>query len=171
MSPVRAGVGPEVTNPAAVAVPVAVLSWSTAAAPAAAESPEYSLAAAPMSALAVAVMVMAGLVPPPAVIGAVQTLSSVSSDALTLATLVYVLPAASATLEIVAALKLHTDAMTTIRLPVVIAEAGVSCMLDPVGVTPETFWTNCGEAFGVTALDGAESGPAPTEFVAATVKV
>ena len=44
-------------------------------------------------------------------------------------------------------------------------------MLDPVALTPETFWTNCGEAFGVTALDGAESGPAPTEFVAATVKV
>jgi hypothetical protein len=36
---------------------------------------------------------------------------------------------------------------------------------------PDTRWTNCGAACGVTALEGAESGPGPTEFVAATVKV
>ena len=53
-----------------------------AAAPAAVERPEYSSTAAPMSAFAVGVTVIAGLVPPPAVIGAVHTLSSVLSDAL-----------------------------------------------------------------------------------------
>jgi hypothetical protein len=79
-----------------------------------------------MSALPVAVMVIAGFVPPPAVIGALHTLSSVSSEALTLVTLVYVLPASSETAEIVAAPALQTPAITTIRLPVVIADAGVS---------------------------------------------
>jgi hypothetical protein len=44
-------------------------------------------------------------------------------------------------------------------------------MLEPVALTPETFCTNAGEAFGVTVLDGAESGPVPTELVAETVNV
>ena len=53
----------------------------------------------------------------------------------------------------------------------VIADAGVSWRVDPRALRPRTRWTNCGEAFGVTELDGAESGPVPTEFVADTVKV
>ena len=55
-----------------------------------------------MSALAVAVTVTVGRVPPPAVIGALHTLSSVSSDALTEVSLVYVLPAESVTPDAVA---------------------------------------------------------------------
>ena len=44
--------------------------------------PAYSTAATPMSAVEVALAVMVGLVPPPAVIGAVQTDISVLSEAL-----------------------------------------------------------------------------------------
>jgi hypothetical protein len=57
----------------------------------------YSRTAAPISALAVVLTVTVGLVPPPAVIGAVQTLSSVFSEALKPLTMVYVLPAESVT--------------------------------------------------------------------------
>ena len=46
------------------------------------ERPEYSETMAPTSALADGVTVIVGLVPPPAVIGAVHTLSSVLSEAL-----------------------------------------------------------------------------------------
>jgi len=60
-------------------VPVAVFSASTTPVPAAVESPEYSSTLAPMSALPVVVTVTVGRVPPPAVIGALQTLSSVCS--------------------------------------------------------------------------------------------
>src|SRR6188472_667298 len=119
LSPVSAAVGPEVTNPVPEEVPVAVLNWSMAAAPEALDRPEYSSAAPPISAPPVAVMVITGRVPPPAVIGALQTLSSVSSDAVTLVTLVYVLPAESVTAEIVALLALHTPAMTMRRFPLV----------------------------------------------------
>jgi hypothetical protein len=171
LSPVSAAVGPEVTNPALVEVAVAVLKASIAAAPEALDSPAYSSAAPPMSALPVAFTKIEGLVPSPAVMGALHTLSSVSSVALTLVTLVYVLPAASVTPEIVAAPLLHTLAITTIRLPAVMLEAGVSCRVDPLGLRPDTRWTNRGAAFGVTALDAAESGPVPTEFVALTVNV
>ena len=80
-----------------VAVDCAV--WSTAAAPAAVDSPEYSRTAAPMSARALVVTVTVGFVPPPAVIGAVHTLSSVLSEALKPLTFVYVLPAESVTLD------------------------------------------------------------------------
>ena len=84
----------------------------------------------------------------------------------------YVLPAASVTPEIVAAPPLHTPAMTTIRLPVVIAEAGVSCRVDPAAVPPgHASGRTAARRSGVTAFDGAESGPAPTEFVADTVNV
>ena len=48
---------------------------------AAVDRPEYSAAATPMSAEEVVVAVMVGLVPPPAVMGAVQTDISVPSEA------------------------------------------------------------------------------------------
>ena len=105
-----------------------------------------------MSALPVAVMVIVGLVPSPAVIGAVQTLSSVLSDALTLVALVYVLPAESLTPEIVAAGLLHTPAITTSRFPTVVADAGVSWRVEPV-MRPDTRCTKRGAALGVTAPD------------------
>ena len=76
-----AGVGPDVTKPVPIDVPVAVLSASIAAAPDAVDRPAYSSAAPPMSAPPVAVTVIVGRVPSPAVIGALQTLSSVFSDA------------------------------------------------------------------------------------------
>ena len=50
-------------------------------------------------------------------------------------------------------------------------DAGVSCRLAPVALRPDTRWTKRGAAFGVTALDAADSGPVPTEFVADTVNV
>ena len=78
---VAAGVAPESTVPAAAAVPVAVLETSTASAPDTADSPEYSSAAIPVSAALDVFTVMVGLVPPPTAMGAVQTLSSVASEA------------------------------------------------------------------------------------------
>jgi hypothetical protein len=72
---VVAGVAPELTVPAALVAPELCALWSIAAVPAALESPEYSTAATPTSALAVGVTVIVGLVPPPAVIGAVHALS------------------------------------------------------------------------------------------------
>ncbi|PPK65357.1 hypothetical protein CLV40_1149 [Actinokineospora auranticolor] len=76
------------TTPATVLVPVACAFWSTTVASAAAASPEYSATAMPMSALAVGVTVMAGLVPPPLTTGALHTLSSVPSGAVTAVSLV-----------------------------------------------------------------------------------
>ena len=85
---VAAGTGPEKTVAAAVVVPVALLVTSTAPMLAAVDRPEYSSAATPMSALDVLVAVIVGLVPPPAVIGAVQMLSSSPSEAVNRSTLV-----------------------------------------------------------------------------------
>ncbi len=79
---VVAAVAPDATVPAVVVVPDADDVRSTAATPAAVDSPEYSDTAAPTSAFALGFTVIAGLVAPPAVIGAVQTLSSVLSEAL-----------------------------------------------------------------------------------------
>ena len=76
-----AGVAPENTVVFELALPVAALGTSIAPAPDAGDRPEYSSPAIPMSAVHVVVTVMVGLVPPPAVIGAVQILSSVASAA------------------------------------------------------------------------------------------
>ena len=83
-----AAVAPEDTLAAAAVLPVAVLSTSTTPVPAAVDRPEYSSTLAPMSALPVVVTVTVGFVPPPAVIGALHTLSSVSSAALSEVSLV-----------------------------------------------------------------------------------
>jgi hypothetical protein len=77
-----AAVAPEETVAAADVLPVAVLSTSTAFVPAALDRPEYSSTVAPMSAVPVVLTLIVGLVSPPAVIGALHTLSSVWSDAL-----------------------------------------------------------------------------------------
>ena len=76
-----AAVGPEDTVAAPLVVPVALASWSTAAAPAAVESPAYSSTVAPTSADPDAVTFTTGFVPPPAVMGAAQMESSVLSEA------------------------------------------------------------------------------------------
>ena len=80
LAPLVGAVAPDATLAAPLVVPVAWEVTSTAAVPEALERPEYSEAMAPTSALALGVTVIAGLVPPPAVIGAVHTLSSVLSD-------------------------------------------------------------------------------------------
>src|SRR5215203_1478953 len=145
LSPVSGVVGPDVTKPEPGEVAVAVLTASIAAAPAAVDTLAYSTAAAPMSALPVALTVIVGRVPSPAVIGAVHTLSCVFSDAVTLVAFVYVLPAESVTPEMVALPELHTPAMTTRRFPPATADAGVSCKVVPVALRPETRWTNFGD--------------------------
>ena len=81
------------------------------------------------------------------------------------------LPAESVTPEIVAAPALQTPAITTIRLPTVRFEVGVSWRVGPLVERPETRWMKRGAAFGVTALDATEAGPVPTELVAVTVNV
>ena len=72
-----AAVGPEDTDPADAVVPDAVACVSTAAVPAAAESPLYSSAVIAASPDEESFAVTAGVLPAPAVIGAVQTLCSV----------------------------------------------------------------------------------------------
>src|SRR3954467_2487783 len=123
------GGGPALTKAAAPVVAVACAVWSTAAAPAAVDRPEYSSTAAPMWARALAVTVTVGFVPPPAVIGAVHTLSSVLSEALKPLTLVYVLPAESVTPEALGLPAPHTPTCTTSRLPVVTLAVGASARL------------------------------------------
>src|SRR6516164_3392753 len=120
---------------------------SRTAVPAAVDRPAYSAAATPMSAVEVALAVMVGLVPPPAVIGALHTDSAVPSPAF------------------------QTPTSTTIRSPVVTDDPGVT-LSDPACPCADTCCTNDGATFeGVTALDGAEAGPVPIAFVAVTVKV
>ena len=77
-----AGVAPEDTVAAVVVVPVACDWASSTDASVAADSPEYSSAATPTSAADVTCAVITGFVPPPAVTGALHTLSSVLSGAL-----------------------------------------------------------------------------------------
>ena len=90
---------------------------------------------------------------------------------LVLVTLVYVLPAVSVTPEIDALPELHTPAITTIRLPLAMFDPGVSWSVAPVVLRPVTRWMKRGAAFGVTAVDCADSGPVPTALVAETVNV
>src|SRR5690349_24389008 len=125
------GVGPALTKAAAPVVAVDCAVWSTAAAPAAVDSPEYSSTAAPMSARALVVTVTVGFVPAPAVIGAVQTLSSVLSEALKPLTLVYVLPAESVTPDAPGLPEPHTPTCTTSPLPAVMLAGGASATLVP----------------------------------------
>ena len=133
-----------------VAVDCAV--WSTAAAPAAVDSPEYSRTAAPMSARALVLTVTVGFVPPPAVIGAVHTLSSVLSEALKPVTLVYVLLAESVTPDALGLPAPHTPTWTTSRLPVVMLAVGASATLVATARLL-TCWTNSGTP-GVAAGAG-----------------
>ena len=121
---------------------------------AAVERPEYSEAIAPTSALAVGVTVIPGLVPPPAVTGAVQMLCSVLSEAVKCRTSVYVFPAESVTLLMVAALEFQVPTTTTMRLPAVIADVGVSFSAVVPPEWAETCCTNAG---------GAPSADAPAE--------
>jgi hypothetical protein len=83
---VVAAVAPVDTVVAATVVPVAVLNRSTAPAPVTVDRPEYSSTCMPIAAVPVGVAVTAGRLPPPLTIGAVHTLNSVESEALTWAT-------------------------------------------------------------------------------------
>ena len=84
-----AAVAPVLTVPAVLVVPELVFAaGSSTAVPAAVDSPEYSTTASPTSAAAVGLAVIVGLVPPPAVIGAVHRVSWVPSLASLVARLV-----------------------------------------------------------------------------------
>ena len=113
-----------------------------------------------------------GLVPAPAVIGAVQTLCSVLSGPVKWLTSVNWSPAESVTLFVVAFVLFHTPTSTTRRLPAPSAEAGVTeiVLADAFLLT---CWTKLGAAVaeGVTAFDGDDAGPVPMALVALTVNV
>ena len=106
-------------------------------------------------------------------IGAVQTLISVRSDALNCNSFTYVLPAESLTPLAVGPLLFHTPTMTTSRFPAVMGDGGVTAMLPATPLCAPTCCTYAGTtaATGVTGLDAADSAPVPTAFVAATVNV
>jgi hypothetical protein len=97
-----------------------------------------------MSAVPLALTVIVGRVPPPAVIGALHTLSSVLSDALKCVSSVYEFPAESLTADALALPPLKTPASTISRLPAVTFDVGCSARLLP---TPrlETCCTNSGD--------------------------
>ena len=169
-----AAVAPEETAAAVDVLPVAVLSTSTTPVPGAEDRPEYSRTATPMSAPAVVVTVMVGLVPEPAVIGALHTLSSVLSEALNDVSLVYVLPAESVTPDALALPALHTPTSTIRRLPLEMLAVGWSARL---AATPRLL-TCCtkasvvgGAVTGVMALDSADCALVPIAFVALTLNV
>src|SRR5262249_26463818 len=137
-------VAPELTVAAPPVVPLDRALWSTAATPAAVDSPEYSRTVTPTSALADGVTVIVGFVPPPAVIGAVQMLCSVPSDATKCSTSVYVFPALSVTVRAVGLPLFQMPTSTIRRLPAVMAADGTTARLvrfSPCAVTP---WTNAG---------------------------
>jgi len=158
---------------AAVVFPEACDCTSTAASPAAVDRPEYSSAVTPTSADDDTVAVTVGLVPPPAVTGALQTLISVLSEAVKCVISVYVLPAESVTFVAVAEEVFHTPTWTISRFPVVIGAPSATAAVVPLDLCTEACWTNVGETtfVGTTAFDGAEAGPVPAELVAVTVKV
>src|SRR2546421_482162 len=168
-----AGVAPELTVLPALTEPVADAWVSTTDASATVDSPLYSDAVTPMSAAPDAVAVMAGDWPPPAVTGAVQTLSSVPSDALPWDTSTKLSPAESLTPVAVPLAEFQTPTSTTSRSPVRSAVGSDTARL-PVWVTwPPACWTNAGAgvADGVTAPDGTDAGDVPTALVALTVNV
>src|SRR2546430_2671916 len=126
-----------------------------------------------MSAAPGAVGVRAGDWPAPAVTGAVQTLSSVPSDALPWDTSTKLSPAESLTPVAVPLAELQTPTSTTSRSPVRSAVGSDTARL-PVWVTwPPACWTNAGAgvADGVTPPDGTDAGDVPAALVALTVNV
>src|SRR5258708_153670 len=170
---VVAGVEPELTARALAVVPVADAVWSTAAAPAAVERPEYSSTATPMSAWAVGLARITGLVPPLWVTGAVHTLSCAPSEPVAVVPAVRVSPAESVTLAAVAWRELQSATSTTSRSPVVTLAGIVTEMLVWAGPCALACCTNAGvaAAVGVTGWGGADAGPAPTAVGAGTVDV
>jgi hypothetical protein len=127
----------------------------------------------PMSAVDVGRTVIVGRVPPPAVMGAVQTLISVASEAAKWSSSTYWLPAESTTLAAVDLALLHIPTSTTKRSPEVTFAAGVTARLATARVCAKTCCTNAGAtlALGVTAFEGEDAGPGPIALLAATVKV
>src|SRR5256714_14528778 len=113
-----AGVAPELPVLPALPEPVADAWVSTTDASATADRPLYSDAATPMSAAPDAVAVMAGDWPAPAVTGAVQTLSSVPSDALPWGTSTKPSPAEALTPVAVPVGEVQTPTSTPRRAPV-----------------------------------------------------
>src|SRR4051794_35112556 len=118
-----------------------------------------------MSAMPLALTVIVGRVAPPAVIGALHTLSSVLSEALKCVSSVYVFPAESVTADALALPLLQIPASTINRLPLVMFAAGCNARL-PAKVRFEVRCTNATAAglpcVGVTASDAADSALVPT---------
>src|SRR5262249_47686858 len=161
------------TEVAVLVVPEALACWSTAAAPDAVESPLYSRAVIAPSAADVNLAVIAGVVPAPEGIGAVQTLCSVWSGPVKWLTSVNASPAEAVTPLVVALAEFQTPTSTTSRLPLPSCAEGVTEILAAPAPCLLACCTNVGvvTADGVTELDAAEAGPAPTAFVAVTLKV
>ena len=126
-------------------VPLACACWSRTAVPAALDSPAYSRTATPTSAAPVGVAVTVGRVPPVATT-AVQTLSSVLSDAVKLSSLTKVSPALSVTVPVVADAELHTPTSTTSRLPGTGLPGRVAPRLATLLPCAVACWTNVGTA-------------------------
>src|SRR5580698_6342107 len=98
-----------------------------------------------MSAFDVGVAVMLGRRPAPALIGALQTLISVPSEALKCSSSVNVSPAESFTLEVVALELFHTPTSTIRRLALPSAPGGVTARLETDSEWPETCCTNAAD--------------------------
>src|SRR4051812_16538953 len=115
---------------------------------------------------------MTGACPPPPVMGAVQTLSSVLSPAFQCATSVNGSPAESVTPLVVAPVLLHAPTSTTSRSPGPRFAGRVTDCVPAVPWAP-VCCTNVGVLTvpGVTALEAAEAGDVPIAFVAVTLKV
>src|SRR5579859_5228294 len=116
---------------------------------------------------------MAGVSPAPAVTGAVQTDSSVPSDATVWDTSTNWSPAESVTDVAVECDWFHTPTSTTSRSPARSAPGRVVVAAVVFSVCTEFCWTNCGTcaADGVTAAEWADSGEVPFGLVALTVNV
>jgi hypothetical protein len=166
-------VEPEDTDPADVVVPEAMASVSTAAEPAAVDSPLYSCAVMAASPDPENFALTVGVLPAPAVIGAVHTLCSVRSGPVKWLTSVNVSPAVSETLLVFAPEPLQTPTSTTRRFPVPKGVDGVTEILLPAAAWVLACWTKAGAglADGVTALDADDAGPDPTALDAVTVNV
>jgi len=128
-----------------------------------------------MSLRAVGLAVTVGMVPPLFVIGAVQMLIWVPSEALKFVSSVKVSPAESVTLAVFPPPAFHVPTSTTRRFPAVTSDGGWTDipLVDTEAESALACWTNTGGAFvlGVTALLGGEGAAVPAGFEAVTVNV
>ena len=163
-------VRPDATVAAKRVVPPAALIRSMALAPGAVESPEYSMATTPMSAVPLAETEMTGSLASPRLSGAVHTLVSAPSAATPRRSSVKWSPEES-DIPVVLASPPHIDAITIRRSPEVTGERNRTARFPVVSAYAEVSWTKwgLGVAVGVTGLEGRDAGPRPEVFAALTV--